>query len=574
MKIKVLIVGGVAGGAGTAARLRRLDEEMEIVMFERGEYISFANCGLPYYIGGVITERDSLLVQTKAGMEERFDIDIRLKSEVTRIFPDNKEVEVISGNDTYREKYDYLVLSPGAAPVVLPIPGVNKKAIFTVRNMADVDKIKDYIDRENPKSAAVVGGGYVGVEMAENLRHLGLEVTLIEAAQQVLGPLDEEMARIPEKTLMDFGINLVLGDLVEEFRGEQSIELVLKSGKKLAADLVIMAAGVNPEVKLAREAGLELGKSGGIKVDEYLRTSDPHIYALGDAIEVKQIVDGEFSLIPLAGPANKQARIAADNICGRKTKFKGSQGTSIVQVFHLTAAATGLNEKMLKKRGMPYLKSYTRSGSHAGYYPGEAVMTVKLLFSPQDGTIYGAQIVGEEGVDKRIDILAAAIRHGFTVYDLEELELAYAPPYSSAKDPVNMAGFVAANILKEDMKVVHWDEPDKLNGEEYFIIDARASLEFEINHYQGAVNIPLDTLRRRINEVPKDKKILVYCKIGLRAYLACRILMQHGFDAYNISGGYDMYQARNYALNQCLNLDEYMTKFEKRETRKGPSCCR
>lgn len=561
MKRKIVIVGGVAGGAGAAARLRRLDEKAEIVMFEKGEYISFANCGLPYYIGGVITERDKLLVQTEEKMEERFNVDIRVKSEVTKILRDTKEVEVVSGGQSYRESYDYLVLSPGAEPIMLPIPGNNKKGIFTLRNMADVDRIKDFVTTEKPTSAIVMGGGFVGVEMAENLKHTGMDVTLVEAADQVVGPLDLEMARIVEKSLMENGIKLALNDGVMEFSGDDRIDVLLKSGRKLTSDLVIMAVGVTPETKLAREAGLDLGELGGIKVDENLKTSDPFIYAVGDAIEVKNLVSGLSTLIPLAGPANKQARIVADNICGRETKYQGSQGTSILKVFNLTAAATGNNEKVLKKADMAYLKSYTHSGSHAGYYPGALNMVVKLLFAPNTGKVLGAQIVGDKGVDKRIDILATAIRHGLTVYDLEELELAYAPPYSSAKDPVNMAGFVASNMLKGDMKVTYWDELDEHQGDGV-IIDVRTKVEYENGHHPEAVNFPLDSLRENLDQIPKDRKLLVYCKIGLRGYLASRILSQKGFDVYNISGGYDLLQAQKYHGEKTINLDEQMTRIE------------
>ncbi|MEL7567029.1 MAG: DsrE/DsrF/DrsH-like family protein [Dehalobacterium sp.] len=561
MNRKIVIVGGVAGGAGAAARLRRLDEEAEIVMFEKGEYISFANCGLPYYIGGVIKERDKLLVQTEEKMEERFNIDIRVKSEVTKILRDSKEVEVLSDGQIYRESYDYLILSPGAEPVMPPIPGNNKKGIFTLRNMADVDRIKDFVTMEKPAGAVVVGGGYVGVEMAENLQHTGINVTLVEAADQIVGPLDSEMARIVEKSLMEHGIKLVLNDGIAEFSGDDRIDVLLSSGQTILADIVIMAVGVRPETKLAREAGLDLGEYGGIKVDEHLKTSDSFIYAVGDAIEVKNLVNGQPTLIPLAGPANKQARIVADNICGRETKYQGSQGTSILKVFNLTAAATGNNEKVLKKTGMPYLKSYTHSGSHAGYYPGALNMVVKLLFAPDTGKVLGAQIVGSKGVDKRIDIFATAIRQGLTVYDLEELELAYAPPYSSAKDPVNMAGFVAANMLKGDVKVTYWDDLEEKHGSGV-IVDVRTKVEYENGHHPEAVNLPLDSLRQNLDQIPKDKQVLVYCKIGLRGYLAARILMQKGFDVFNISGGYDILQAQKYDGEKTINLDEQMTKIE------------
>lgn len=566
MSKKVVIIGGVAGGASAAARLRRLDENIEIILFERGEDISFANCGLPYYIGGTITDRSKLLVQTEEGMEKRFNIDIRTRSEVIRINRDEKEVEVVSNGKTYKENYDYIILSPGAAPFVPPIKGVDKEGVYTLRNMADVDKIKSHVVERKPKRSAVIGGGFVGVEMAENLKEAGVDVVLIEAMDQIMGPIDIEMARMLEKHMIDHGVNVVTKDAVEEFKGVNEIEIVLKSGKTFKVDMVILAIGVRAETKLAKESGLELGERGGIKVDEYLKTSDPNIYAVGDAIEIKDIISNSNTLIPLAGPANKQGRIAAENICGRNVKFNGAQGTSIIKVFDLTAAATGNNEKILKRMGIPYKKSYTHSASHAGYYPGVFVMIIKLLFSPEDGRILGAQAVGREGVDKRIDVLATALRHGLTVYDLEELELAYAPPYSSAKDPVNMAGFVASNILKEDVKIFHWDEIDKVNNrDEYFLLDVRTKLENEAGAIEGSVNIPLDELRERLNEIPKNKKILVYCKVGLRGYIAYRILVQNGFDVYNLSGGYDLYQAANDINNSKVDMDEQMRVVEKVE---------
>ncbi|MTI85433.1 MAG: pyridine nucleotide-disulfide oxidoreductase [Firmicutes bacterium] len=562
MPKKVLIIGGVAGGASAAARLRRLDEDAQIIMLERGDYVSFANCGLPYYVGGVITERDKLLMQTEEGMEARFNIDIRVQSEVTRIDRAKKEVEIVTKGETYQESYDYLILSPGAAPVVPPIPGVDIDGIYTLRNMADVDRIKGHVDKEKPKQAAVIGGGFIGVEMAENLKEVGSDVVVIEAADQITAPLDLEMARMLEKHLSDNGVKVITGDGVSEFKGRENIEVVLRSGDKVAADMVIMAIGVKPETKLAQEAGLDLGERGGIKVDEYLRTSDPFIYAVGDAVEVKDIVNEYSTLIPLAGPANKQGRIAADNLCGREVSFAGSQGTSIIKVFDLTGAATGNNEKTLQRLNIPYQKSYTHSPSNAGYYPGSFVLTIKSIFQPNDGKILGAQIVGREGVDKRIDVLAAAVRHGLTVYDLEELELAYAPPYSSAKDPVNMAGFTAANILKGDVEVIHLEELEALNKDNFFLLDVRTREEYENGYMEGAVNIPVDDLRARINEVPKDKKVVIYCKIGLRGYIAYRILHQKGFDACNLSGGYDVHLAKNNRYGEGVPMNEQMTDQE------------
>lgn len=562
MAMKVVIVGGIAGGAGAAARIRRLDEEAQIIVFERGGYISFANCGLPYYISGIINERDKLLIQTEEAMEERFNIDIRVNSEVVKIFPDTRELKVVSGHETYMENYDYLVLSPGAAPVVPPIPGIDSDRILKLRNMADVDKIKGLVIKKKPKQATVIGGGYVGIEMAENLRHLGTEVTIVEAAEQVMGPLDIEMSRLVEKRLNEKGIKIILKDAVKKFEEQDNIEVVLNSGRKVEADMVLLAIGVKPEIKLAQEAGLEIGKLGGIRVDDFLKTSDPYIYAVGDAIEVKNIVNDELTLIPLAGPANKQARIVADNIVGRKVKYSGSQGTSIIKVFDLTAAATGNNEKMLKLRGIPYIKSFTISPSHATYYPGATPMIVKILFSPAEGKLLGAQIVGKDGVDKRMDVLATAIRMGLTVYDLEELELAYAPPYSSAKDPVNMAGFTAANILKGDMIIMHWEELDDLAKDKYILLDVRTDKEYEKGHIKDSVHIPVDNIRKRLAEIPRDKKIIIYCKVGLRGYIAYRVLVQHGFDVVNLSGGYDIYQALHYKYGESINMNEQMTMRE------------
>lgn len=562
MPKKILIIGGVAGGASAAARLRRLDENAEIIMFEKGDYISFANCGLPYFIGGVIAERKKLLVQTVEEMMERFNIDIRVRSEVKKIFREKKEIEVTSSGRTYRESYDYLVLSPGADPIAPPIPGVERENIFTIRNMSDMDRIKNYILTNKPRKAAVVGGGYIGVEMAENLSQLGIQVKVIEGGDQIMAPFDLEMARMIEKTLIDKGIEVVLDSAVEKFDGHSTIDVFLKNGKHFNVDFILLSVGIRPKVQLASEAGLEIGEKGGIRVDRYLRTSDPYIYAIGDAIEVQDIVNGGFTLIPLAGPGNKQGRIAADNICERKTTFKGSQGTSIIKVFDSTAAATGNNEKTLLKMGIPYIKSYTHSGSHAGYYPGARMMTIKLIFSPEGGRILGAQIVGKKGVDKRIDILATAIRHGFTVFDLEELELAYAPPFSSAKDAINMAGFVAANILKGDMQVIYWDDLEGLNPENIIILDVRTEIEYKTGHIKGSVNIPVDRLRERIVQLPRNKKIVIYCKIGLRGYFAYRILVQKGFDACNISGGYELYLAERHKYGEGIDLNEHMTRFE------------
>lgn len=543
--MKVLIIGGVAGGASAAARLRRLDENAEIIMFERGEHISFANCGLPYYIGGTIKERKSLLVQTPEGMKARFNIDIRVNSEVLSINRTNKTVDVLNAisGEKYSEDYDYLILSPGAEPVWPPIPGINRPNIFTLRSLADTDRITEHLRYLNAGRIVVAGGGFVGLEMAENCKKIGLEVAVVEASNQLMPPFDPEMAGFVQQHMVDKGVDIYLNKAVSAFEGNGDvITVLLNDGTELKADVVILAIGVKPDSRLAAEAGLDLGQRGAIKVNEYLQTSDPYIYAVGDVIEIKDFVNGTPGYVPLAGPANRQGRLAADNIVGRRKTYKGTQGTSIVKIFDLVAASTGNNEKTLKSLGLPCQKSYTYTASHAGYYPGAVPMNLKLLFS-SSGEIYGAQIVGVKGVDKRIDVLASAIHTGLTVYDLEELELAYAPPFSSAKDPVNMAGFVASNILKEDVKVIHWDELGEPVDSDTFLLDVRQEAEFVRGHINGALNIPLDDLRQRISEVPRGKRLIVYCHSGQRSYVACRILVQKGYKPQNLSGGYHLYSA-------------------------------
>ncbi|MDW7652063.1 MAG: FAD-dependent oxidoreductase [Bacillota bacterium] len=553
--MKTLIIGGVAGGATAAARLRRLDEKAEIIIFERGEYISFANCGLPYYIGGVIEEREMLLVQSPEKMKANYNIDVRLKQEVVSLNRDEKKVRVedLRTEATYEESYDYIILSPGANPIRPPIPGIENPGIFTLRNMADVDAIKGYIDNCTPEKAVVIGGGFIGIEMAENLHYLGMNVAIVEMIDQLIAPLDYEMASLVHGHILSKGVHLYLKDGVQAFEdNDGSLEAVLASGKRIPADLVIMAVGVKPEVGLAKEAGLQLGDRGGIKVDESFRTSDPHIFAIGDAVEVKDLVGGESTLIPLAGPANKQGRIAANNIAGIEEKYKGTQGTAIAKVFDLTVAATGNNEKGLQRRETQYLSTITQSKSHAGYYPGALPMTMKLLYA-SSGAILGAQIVGYNGVDKRIDVLAAVIRFNKSVYDLQELELAYAPPYSSAKDPVNIAGFVAANHLSGQLAVAHWHELEQTNS---LILDVGTAEEREISSIEGSVHIPLGELRNRLNELPRDKEIIIYCQIGLRAYIASCILKQKGFSAVRVlSGGIKHYQATRQAQNNLDNQD-------------------
>lgn len=544
MSKKVLIVGGVAGGASAAARLRRLDEEMEIIIFERGEHISYANCGLPYYISGVIAEREALLVQTPEGMKNRFEVDVRTFSEVTRIFPEKRLIEVQEANGkVYQESYDQLILSPGAAPLRPPIPGIDEIQALVVRNVTDIDQIKQYIDQQQPKNAAVVGGGFIGLEMAENLHAKGVATTIIEMSNQVMAPLDYEMAAILHEQIFNKGVNLILEDGVKSFaKKENSTLITLQSGDQIETDLVILAIGVKPEIKLAKEAGLAIGELGGIKVNEKLQTSDPNIYAVGDAIEVKHLVTGQAALLPLAGPANKQGRIVADIIAGRDRSYKGTQGTSIAKVFDLVAASTGANEKMLSKLGISYEVSFTHSASNATYYPGSTRISLKLLFERSKGRVLGAQIVGSQGVDKRIDDIAGVIRRQGTIYDLQELELAYAPPFSSAKDPVNMAGYVAENIINGDVQMIHWHELRKMNAKEVCIIDVRTEEERRAKFIPGSIHIHVDDLRSRLAELPKDKDIIVYCELGLRGYVAYRILVQHGFTRVkNLSGGWVTY---------------------------------
>lgn len=541
--MKYLIVGGVAGGATVAARLRRNDEKAQIILFERGEYVSYANCGLPYYIGGTIKERNKLFVQTVKGFVSRFRIDIRTRQEVTRILPDTKQVEVknLQSGEVYTESYDKLVLSPGAEPLRPRIEGIDSPKIFTLRNVPDTDAIKGFLQQTNPKKAVVVGGGFIGLEMAENLHEAGVQVTVIEMADQVMAPLDFSMAAMVHQHLTSKGVTLLLGDGVKKFEtlADQSLAVHLSSGKTVQTDLVILSIGVRPENQLAREAGLSLGERGGIQVNAYLQTSDPDIYALGDAAEIQHLITHKPAMIPLAGPANKQGRIAADNIVyGNKEVYKGAMGTSIAKIFDLTVAAAGANAKLLKREGIPYISSYTHGSSHAGYYPGAVPLSIKILFAPETGVLLGAQVVGFGGVDKRIEMLAQTIQHEGTIYDLMELEHAYAPPYAAAKDPVNMAGFVADNILKDRVRIITWRDIDKLEAD-VVKIDVRTKDEYSLGTIPGFINIPVDELREHLDELPKDKPIVVTCAVGLRGYLAYRILVQNGFkNVRNLSGGY------------------------------------
>ncbi|MEW5785779.1 MAG: DsrE/DsrF/DrsH-like family protein [Bacillota bacterium] len=545
MAEKIVIIGGVAGGASTAARLRRLSETAEIVLLERGKYISYANCGLPYYVGQTIKERDRLFVMTPQKFQDWLNVDVRVRSEAVSIDRQERKVEVVdhrSGRH-YAEPYDYLVLSPGAEPIRPPLPGIDHPAIFTMRSVGDTDRIHSFIQEHRPAAAVVVGGGFIGLEMAENLQARGLAVTVVELASQLLPPLDPEMAALVQQYLRARGVALRLGDGVKQFAeaDQGGLMVELQSGARLQADLVLLSIGVNPELKLAREAGLELGK--GIKVNERLQTSDPRIYALGDAIEVIDLVTGSPTVIPLAGPANKQGRIAANNILGRPESYHGTQGTAVLKLFDMTVALTGANERALQQAGMEYRSCIIHPASHAGYYPGSTPLALKVIFSP-DGRILGAQAAGFGGVDKRIDVIAAALRGGHSVYDLQELELAYAPPYSSAKDPVNMAGFVAANILQGDVETVESAELAAADSAAIQILDVREPEEAEIGGIAGAVNIPLGRLRERIDELDPEREVIAYCNVGLRSYLALRILVQRGFKRVrNLNGGYRIFQA-------------------------------
>ena len=552
-----LIIGGVAGGATVAARLRRMDEKANIILFERGKYVSYANCGLPYYIGDTINNREKLFVQTAKGFTDRFRIDIRTEQEVTAIRPDKKEVEIknLSTGETYTETYDKLVLSPGAEPLRPSIEGIGSKKIFTLRNVPDTDTIKNYVNTENPKRAIVVGGGFIGLEMAENLHDLGIQVDVVEMANQVMAPLDFSMAAIVHRQLTDKGVGLHLEDGVSRFEEKDGgVTVHLRSGKQIATDMVLLSIGVRPETKLAKDAGLAIGERGGIAVNDYMQTSDADIYALGDAVEVRHLVTGQPALIPLAGPANKQGRIVADNIVfGNKEKYPGSIGTSIAKVFDLTVAAAGANAKLLQRNNIPYISSYTHGASHAGYYPGAVPLSIKILFAPENGKLLGAQIVGFNGVDKRIEMLAQVIQRGGTGHDLAELEHAYAPPYSSAKDPVNMAGFVAENILNKKSRIIQWRELAELPADT-IRIDVRTHDEYKLGTIPGFINIPVDELREHLDELPKEKPIVVTCAVGLRGYLAYRILVQNGFKhVRNLSGGYKTWSVATAPIKEIVS---------------------
>ncbi|GMM90334.1 FAD-dependent oxidoreductase [Vibrio fortis] len=564
---KIVIVGGVAGGASAAARARRLSEDAEIIMFERGSFVSFANCGLPYHIGGDIEDRSKLLLQTPESFLARFNVDVRVMSEVVSIDRQNKQVTIknlLDGSE-YIENYDFLLLSPGAGPVVPPIPGIDNPLTHSLRNIPDMDRIIKTIQMNKPEHATVVGGGFIGLEMMEAFHQLGIKTTLIEMADQVMTPVDREMAGFAHAEIREKGVDLKLGVALEAVEyipnqhmasidsGENEehqhiegeIKLTLSNGESLTTDILIMAIGVRPETKLAKEAGLQIGALGGIYTNDSMQTSDPSIYAVGDAIEEKDFVTGAQTLVPLAGPANRQGRMAADNMLGRNETYQGTQGTAICKIFDLAVASTGRNEKQLKREGVDYEKVYVHTASHASYYPGAEIVSFKMLFEPSTGKILGAQAVGKDGVDKRIDVMAVAQRAGMTVEQLQHLELTYAPPYGSAKDVINQAAFVASNIIKGDATPIHFDEVANLNDNQV-LLDVRNPAELEnVGFISGAINIPVDQLRQRMNELPKDKEIIIYCQVGLRGNVAYRQLVNNGFKARNLIGGYRTFKFAN-----------------------------
>ena len=545
--MKVVIVGGVAGGATAAARIRRLDEQAEIVVFERSGYVSYANCGLPYYIGGVIEDPEALTLQTPESFFSRFRVTMKVHHEVTAIHPERKAVSVknLETGELFEESYDKLLLSPGAKPTQPRLPGLGSEKIFTLRTVEDTFRIKEYIQEKQPKSAVLAGGGFISLELAENLRELGMDVTIVQRPKQLMNPFDADMAAFIHGEVRKHGVKLALGHTVEGFEEKElGVDVLLKDEAPLHADMVVLAIGVSPDTGLAKDAGLELGIKGSILVNDRMETSVPDIYAVGDAVQVKHFVTGQDALIALAGPANKQGRIAADNICGGDSRYSGSQGSSVVKVFDLTAAATGVNETNAGKAGLSVDSVVLSPMSHAGYYPGGKVMTMKVVFEKETYRLLGAQIVGYEGVDKRIDVLATAIRAGLKATELKELELAYAPPYSSAKDPVNMAGFMIENIANGVLKQWHLEDVDKLPRDgSVTLLDTRTVGEYAGGHIDGFTNIPVDQLRERLGELDKSKPVYVICQSGLRSYIACRILTGNGFECHNFSGGFRFYDA-------------------------------
>jgi NADPH-dependent 2,4-dienoyl-CoA reductase/sulfur reductase-like enzyme/rhodanese-related sulfurtransferase len=561
--MKYIIVGAVAGGASTAARIRRLDEHAKIIIFEKGEYISFANCGLPYYIGEVIKDRNKLFVQTAAAFNQRFNIDVRVQTEVTAISPSTKTITAVKQvtGEVYEETYDKLILSPGAEPVCPPLPGINSEGIFTLRNVKDTDYIKAYVQQKNVNKAVIIGAGFIGLEMAENFHELGLDVTVIEMINQVMAPVDYPIASFVQQHIRSKRVQLRLNTAVTGFiKVGERIEVTLNNGEVLIADVVLLSIGVRPDTRLAAMAGLKLGSAKGIWVNEFLQTSDPDIYAVGDAIEFENPITHQSMITYLAGPANKQGRICADNVVlGNIRSYKGSINTAIVKVFDMTVGTTGTASKHLTAAGIEHIVSTTHSGSHAGYYPGSKQMTIQLAFAPKDGRLLSAQIAGYDGVDKRLDVFASYIKQGKTIYDLIEFEHAYAPPYSSAKDPVNMAGFVAENILLDRLRVFYWNEIEQMKPGD-LLIDVRRKDEFEAGNIPGAINLPIDELRNRLDEISKNKTIYIYCEAGLRGYLAQRILCQNGYNKIaNLSGGYYLWKSCISEKNKLINkLEDFL----------------
>ena len=540
--MKVLIIGGVAGGATTATRLRRLDEKAQIIVFERGEFVSFANCGLPYYIGDIIKEKKDLLLQTPKSFKDRFNIDVRIKNEVIKIDREKKEVLVrnLEDRSEYIETYDKLVLSPGAEPIN-PFKELNSNKISTLRNVDDSVKIREYIEENKPKNVVIIGGGYIGVEVAENIKHYDeVNVTIVEKAPHVIASIDKDIASIVQNKLRENNINLILNNGVKEIKEEKDIFNILLDGGEIKADYIILCIGVRPETSIAREAGIALNAKGSIIVDEYMRTNDKDIYALGDAIEIKNYVTNEKDYIPLAGPANRQARIVANNICGLESKYNGTMGSSILKLFDYTLATTGISEEKCKMLDINYKKIIVTPFSHATYYPGASEMIVKVIYSEVENVLLGAQVIGKEGVDKITDLIATAIRSKLSIYDLEDLELCYAPPFSSAKSVINIVGNVIENEINGLVKNISWENVEKLDNQ--YVLDARTKKEYEKGYFKGAINIPLDKLRENISKLDKSKEIYVYCKTGVRSYIACRILMQNGFKVKNIMGGYNLYK--------------------------------
>ncbi|MEG2396321.1 MAG: FAD-dependent oxidoreductase [Oscillospiraceae bacterium] len=559
--MKVIIIGGVAGGASAAARLRRLDEKAEIIILERGGFISFANCGLPYYIGDEITDKSLLTLQTPQSFKARFNIDVRIKNEVVEINPilNTVTVKKLLDGSTYSESYDKLILSPGAEPIKPANLDMTSKKVFTLRNIPDTMKIKDYINEKSPKSAMVVGGGYIGVEMAENLRKLNINVTIVELSDHLISPLDFDMATDVQKYLQECGIGLILNNGVKSISDDGTqLNVTLQNGE-ISTDMLIMAVGVRPEGSLAKKCGINLNERGAIKTDRHMKTNIDNIYAVGDAVEIENFITKEAGIIPLAGPANKQGRIAADNICGFSSEYNGTQGSAVLKIFDMTVATTGLNESTANAAGINFDKTYIYSSSHASYYPNAQNMSIKVLWEKDSYKLLGAQIIGFDGVDKRMDILASAIRFGAKVTDLTELELCYAPPFSSAKDPVNMVGFVAENVITGKLKQFFWNDVEKLPRDgSVTLLDVRTKSEVARGKIDGFFNIPLDLLREHINEIPKGKPVYIHCHSGLRSYIACRMLCGYGYDCYNLAGGYRLYEAvvnqkkvANYICTEC-----------------------